>query len=538
MVYYGVLSKGCQRCRQRKVKCDQRKPSCLRCEKAKTQCPGYRDLTDVVFRDDTERIIRRSRRHGSGGEDSPEALHDTTGESSLVSSPSTVQTHSTPRPAFCCSPASIPAIVTQPIDDIATHFFFVNYTTTGPPYTQRYLAWLTQACWGNSSTNPTRAVIEAFGMAGICNIFHAPQLMPKTRELYGRALAATNRALRDPIGVKADTTLLSVLFLGGYEIMTFTNWSQYSSWAAHIEGATALLKLRGPEKLSQEPGIQLYIQLRSSILHSCLQRGISVPPALMETSPIFNAGPIEEYFDLDRPVSIAEPSFRLANLRAAIKKGEITDSVAICEAALQIDRDLDAWSSSVPDEWNYTVVDGEPPDLYFEGKRHLHKDLWGVHVWNNWRIMRILTNQLILYHGGSEVITKVTDDGSTSLLAQLDAPEGSIQAAALARIRELSTDICISSPSIMGSPRAASLIWSLFVVSRETLNSDSVRRWAVENLRQINAVLGVRQAGFLADNEKAQHFERDFTITSSLVSEASSSSRKPEHRAPQRLLPG
>jgi hypothetical protein len=69
-----------------------------------------------------------------------------------------------------------------------------------------------------------------------------------------------------------------------------------------------------------------------------------------------------------------------------------------------------------------------------------------------------------------------------------------------------------------GLPGAASLIWSLFVVSRETLNSDSVRRWAVENLRQINAVLGVRQAGFLADNEKAQHFERDFTITSSLVS--------------------
>ncbi|RBR24907.1 uncharacterized protein FIESC28_02325 [Fusarium coffeatum] len=41
MVFPGTLSRGCTRCRKRRVKCDGRRPGCERCEKYKAPCPGY-----------------------------------------------------------------------------------------------------------------------------------------------------------------------------------------------------------------------------------------------------------------------------------------------------------------------------------------------------------------------------------------------------------------------------------------------------------------------------------------------------------------
>lgn len=33
--------RACDRCRERRVKCDKRQPACLRCEKLGKPCPGY-----------------------------------------------------------------------------------------------------------------------------------------------------------------------------------------------------------------------------------------------------------------------------------------------------------------------------------------------------------------------------------------------------------------------------------------------------------------------------------------------------------------
>jgi hypothetical protein len=42
----GGRSGGCHACRKMKVKCDERKPGCFRCEKANRACPGYREEVD------------------------------------------------------------------------------------------------------------------------------------------------------------------------------------------------------------------------------------------------------------------------------------------------------------------------------------------------------------------------------------------------------------------------------------------------------------------------------------------------------------
>ncbi|KAK3391599.1 hypothetical protein B0T20DRAFT_331477, partial [Sordaria brevicollis] len=62
MVYLGKPSKGCQVCRTRRIKCDETKPTCNQCLKARRQCPGYKDDFDLVFRNVTKATERRVQR--------------------------------------------------------------------------------------------------------------------------------------------------------------------------------------------------------------------------------------------------------------------------------------------------------------------------------------------------------------------------------------------------------------------------------------------------------------------------------------------
>lgn len=234
MVYYGALSKGCQRCRQRKIKacafpnqfiffgkvpniaiggqCDQRRPTCLKCEMRKKPCPGYRSLTELLFRDESQRIKRRFAddvdRHQQ-----PTPPTASTDNHLSAATPVSSHCHSTdlPPPTFSHS-------ICQPIEECAANFFFAYYTTTGPPFCDTYQAWLAQAYSEDHPSNVIRAVIQAVGMAAISNVFNAPAMVFQANERYGQALKGTNFALRNPTQATADSTLMAILLLGLFAV--------------------------------------------------------------------------------------------------------------------------------------------------------------------------------------------------------------------------------------------------------------------------------------------------------------------------------
>ncbi|KAF2475302.1 uncharacterized protein BDR25DRAFT_213918 [Lindgomyces ingoldianus] len=430
MVYYGVVSKGCQRCRQRKIKCDQRKPVCLRCEKAKIQCPGFRDLADIMFRDESKRIIRRSRMLHEGAQvKQPSAAV----VQEVVPALSTVSAVSASPP-----PISIPYALSQPINEIAAHFFFAHYSCDEPPLSKEYHTWLMQMYFEDRSMNNIRPAIEAAGMAGISNIFYAPYIAWKAKEQYVRALVATNEALGDPVESIADTTLMTVILLGLFEFINIEDWDHYRSWAAHIEGATALLQLRGPEQFNYELGGQLYMQLRSQILFACTQQGVAAPLALLQISNTYRGSFMEKHRKKNKPSPMGDIYFRLLNLRSGIRSRNISDPKVIRKAAVELDNDLQAWRATLPSSWIYATVDAgnTSPGTYFEKKRHIYSSPWTAQVWNSWRTQRILVNQIMHQN---EI--------------HYDAPNNANHPSALSIIRQMSTEICISAPNFIGSPR-------------------------------------------------------------------------------------
>ncbi|KAK1636083.1 hypothetical protein BDP81DRAFT_429010 [Colletotrichum phormii] len=456
MVYYGALSKGCQRCRQRKVKCDQRRPGCLKCEKGQKPCPGYRNLTDLVFRDERQRIRRKL------------------GVEGTLSKPRKLPINY----ALCLD-----------IEDRAVPFFFTHYTTTGPPFCDSYQSWLAETYREESPHNLVRHSIQAVGMAAISNVSNAPEVVLRAKERYGQALKATNMALHDPSQATADTTLMAILLLGLFVTIMFESWNDSHAWTAHIEGATALLHLRGKDQFTRELGIQLYIQFRQQILQACMHRGVPVPPALVEITMQFEASRQGTEYNSLPPGSLAVLGFRLVNLSAAMNAQQITDADAICRIAVDIDSDLNAWASrSSQSDRKFHEAEADAPEREnsFNGRRHVYNSVWGAQVWNNWRSLSIVTNRIVLDH----VDKQNFDDGALKERMRFES---------ISIIQRLSMDICISTSSLSGTPRAPSMIWPLHIISQEEVNLPNVRSWAVEQLVGIRKSMGIKQAAVLAN---------------------------------------
>jgi hypothetical protein len=108
--------------------------------------------------------------------------------------------------------------LTQTLSETAAHFFFSNYTCDEPPLSTEYYSWLTTLYFSSTSNGAIRAAIEAAGLAGIANKSYAPHIAAKAKHQYGKALVAANEALQDPKQALADSTFLSVILLGTYEV--------------------------------------------------------------------------------------------------------------------------------------------------------------------------------------------------------------------------------------------------------------------------------------------------------------------------------
>lgn len=266
-------------------------------------------------------------------------------------------------------------------------------------------------------------------------------------------------------------------------------------------------------------------------LSTCMQRHIAVPQYLMQSWDTFYTSKTRkgwQHRNLASRNSICSISFRLVNLRAALRNGEITDVQIAIETAISIDEALVSWRETMPPEWEYTVVDSSDS---FGGCTHIYPNLWVAEAWKNWRIMRILVNQMI---GENEASSNDPNDGRISQT--------------LSVVRQLSMEVCISCSNFMGTPSKFSSRWAfvsakvvmwttymltaafpslgaptliepLYLVAMESLNSPEVRHFAIEQLRCIDTTMGIRHASLLASLacESLMTTDSDYILTDSVA---------------------
>ncbi|CZS97219.1 related to negative acting factor [Rhynchosporium agropyri] len=345
-----------------------------------------------------------------------------------------------------------------------------------------------------------QASINAVGLASLANASLAPEMMAKARWDYVKALRLTNEALRSPTSVKKDSTLFSVMVLSIYEMISGTNEVSLDSWAEHVKGAAALVRLRGPEQFKHPVGQRMFLQVTSNLLLNCIQRTIPMPQHFIELRK-----EAEKLIDTD------SPAWRLSGVlidftifRAKVKDCEIVGPRIVINQALELDQRLVDEFEDLPEEWMYEIVyTSENPHLVWNGNYHVYQEYLMSHIWNAMRTSRIMLHEVIrdqLLSDSTALIPHFTTGENANRLGTSTDVMLEMQADILASVPHHTPSLLNRNTSaVFDNSRSYFVLWPLFLAGSMDLATEPIRMWAAARLRDIGESMGIRQAVVISE---------------------------------------
>ncbi|KAH6879501.1 hypothetical protein B0T10DRAFT_609896 [Thelonectria olida] len=248
MVYNGP-SKGCRRCRDRRVKCDQRQPTCLNCSTRGIACPGYRDIFDKAHRDETVKIWKRYSRQGR--------------MTATLGAPPTLNSG----PMQISPPRSI---LPDP-ESAALSFFFLHYSLCqNAEETCSFFSFLPDMYAKSNISSPLNRATAALALQVAHLHYSHGGGSWMGCSVYANAVIQTKQALAAPAQSKSDSLLMTTLVLEAYESAkgAFGRGEKCASQSrTHVLGSVALLKHRGSINFRDELSWRLVIATRNRLLH-------------------------------------------------------------------------------------------------------------------------------------------------------------------------------------------------------------------------------------------------------------------------------
>ncbi|KAK3647914.1 hypothetical protein LTR22_013527 [Elasticomyces elasticus] len=275
---------------------------CLRQTLTLHRFSGYRDMNDLMFRDQTSSVTRKAGARSNTGTSS----NSSEAGGSLLSRQPSLST-----------------------ETVASAFFFDHFVTN------THLSFLEGFTPDDFLLKP----IIAIGLAAIANRENDTNGQEVARRYYVEALAGTNAALRHPTKVREDNTIMAVALLSCFERL---NWdSSASSWEHHVAGATQVLQLRGRFQLQTSLGRKIFRELRSSITLNALLTETEVPDFIIDWSS-------EMAHDATHTLSdqLSILAAQVASAKCAFLRKEDQDDQQLVEVTSKIERDLSDWSDA------------------------------------------------------------------------------------------------------------------------------------------------------------------------------------------------
>ncbi|EED14757.1 conserved hypothetical protein [Talaromyces stipitatus ATCC 10500] len=247
MVGVGGRSKACGQCRRRRVKCDEQKPHCLRCIKAKLECSGYPDVTIIQFDG------RRRRRTST-----PTSRNTLNSDRELSTEIVPRAVSSTPQIASTAGPSIEPRIS-------------LNYNDVFMEYTRSKLFRGLDSEDLVLPPNLDQGLVSKAFLA-LCTTFFGvehkeQQLISRGFHQYGHALERVHGALGDPSRRASFDLLKSIAVMSLFEFLIS---DRQDGWLSHTVGLEKLYALRGPYSFKTLSELQLFENSRPSIIFSSL----------------------------------------------------------------------------------------------------------------------------------------------------------------------------------------------------------------------------------------------------------------------------
>ena len=452
-------------------------------------CPGYPPETNDRFLDQTGEVLAKAR---------------------LAESARIEQRHLN----RAGNNREVPSSLTEQIEARASNFFLSKYIL-GSNF--EYLAGIFKP--NSEKDELLSASIEAVGLASLANELDSWEISEKARKSYVHAIQATNTALRCPTRAAQDSTLLAVLLLSLYEVITCTSQPTSCLWERHIKGAIALTRFRGRQQMQSQFGLKLLNQTTASVAISAHRNKEEVPPEVVD---LVACG--LQYASKNEPAwSFRLISFRSANLRAAVHAGSISDPDEIIAAAMEIDRAFVAWMRALPSSWQFQIhyVEQANPTLVYEGYYHLYPFHGMAQGMNAWRMSRLQINETIweqllllqtsplrshnysplLIHQVESTITRLCSDICAAVPQYVELPaEVPVSAC---RVQTPSSITCDAPLPVVAktlgsgfthSARSYGIVWPLMMVANCVIPESRRRAWTVNRLRYISTQMKNPQA--------------------------------------------
>ncbi|KAI9722303.1 MAG: hypothetical protein M1812_001775 [Candelaria pacifica] len=410
MVRQGPPSRACQTCKDRRIKCGLERPACIRCSRTDRQCPGYTDEHDLIFHHETQKTknrVKRATDHSQSlavvnSSDSRQRLQETRKAS--------LSRQTTPQRIVPVSEASLWPSLNIPVEDQAHALFFKHYVDIQQPADAKrgVLAWLLPLWQAGSLRSPLHCTTTAVAMGIFFKYTSRPQIKSKALGLYGQALRMTFSAIQDPKQAKLDGTLMAVIMLCLFEILSGSGQSRIGA-ADHNHGAAALLRLRGQDQFKDPLSLNLYrarISLTTEQVAESIQTASPIPNIPLETNV---QGALSSSGNNDARLSIVALSIPYIRARANELLSSYKDASSIAAVsslaldAEQKDEELLSWHESLEDSWYartsayLTDIPSDPSSApVWRGPVHQYTDVHRAGIINLYRTHRIHVQAIIL----------------------------------------------------------------------------------------------------------------------------------------------
>jgi hypothetical protein len=333
-------------------------------------------------------------------------------------------------------------VITQsleiPMSSQAKDLFYYNYVVG----TLKPFDFLQMFYSPTSKDDHLTTSMDAVALAYLNYQRHVPNAQSEARQQYVAALRLMNKAIQDPELAKKDSTMLAILLLDLYEKITNTEPHYGGAWAAHLQGALTLVKMRGEKQFDDPHALRMLVRVSMNEIISCVASHRPVSEeilALRAKIAAHTSSPDPKARESDLMIDFAK-------LRHDIEDGGMPDDEALSSLQALDGRFLEL-SMDVQPAWQFEIVEVEEKSSHhWESYHHMYPLEQIGQMWNVLRLTRIFLHELILSRCSDTEEVRSPNSKAPSLRQQ-----------ATETIEKMTSEICATVPQYIGDLSASGL---------------------------------------------------------------------------------
>lgn len=450
-----------------RLQCDLQRPTCSSCHRVQEPCHGYRDTDTLRFDDQTDFIRTRA-----------------LGQRTL---------NKAKQPHVQAKLRHLP----QDLQVIGRQMFFAYYVSDFSH------TWDFVFQYADSAAAPEHLSlgIDAVSLAFLSHQVASPTAKRMGTRKYVEALRKVNKAVQDPDTAAKMSTFEAALLLDLFEKMMISISETNAARHAHVEGALALVKLRGIKHFRKGPELRALLGLSLNATICSLSTGNPIPKEVREIR-----AHASQFVDTNYP------KWRLSDCILDVTDlphEQTLSATARIARNAALDRRLEVIGKEAGPAWSYErkfVSAHDQRVLVPDGFFPLYDVYPNRTITQMWNILRLTRIQLC-----EDIVESCARRDDPDSIAELKRAKQVIV--------EMIREVCASCPQMTNCCYAAKhklpsganpetqhthtmshlldvyiMIFSLFVVAWARNCPAAARDWAVSQLEHIAEHFGIKEA--------------------------------------------